>query len=407
MNNEKKINSITYNMILLTIILLVFYAPNIGNRDYLGIIIVYSFAILFSLVSKIQFDKIGLSIILYAFVIVIIDLVNMLIYSSSVLYVLRIFIYALIPIVSYLVGKFLSARIDIVFFNKSIIFIGVMQAMFGVLQVYSNKFRIFSLANYANFEKYNYGFENWAVGRVVGTIGNPNTYGVFMIVIILFLMNIIIPQKHKNKNKVPIIISFILCVYAVTLSQSRTAYLLLALGILVSVLFRRKNKLRNFLIMLILILIFIFVFINVPFLSRRFSINSILNFGNRLPIWKTYINEYLNPININLIIGYGSKYIRDIGKAVDNYYLQIILQYGIIGLFSYCIMIFALFKSFKKVNNKNIKNFLIISYSIVLISDFLGTVNQHVDFTILLFLVFGFYINNTRLLRTKFNNFRG
>ena len=142
-------------------------------------------------------------------------------------------------------------------------------------------------------------------------------------------------------------------------------------------------------------------------MSRRFSINSILNFGNRLPIWKTYINEYLNPININLIIGYGSKYIRDIGKAVDNYYLQIILQYGIIGLFSYCIMIFALFKSFKKVNNKNIKNFLIISYSIVLISDFLGTVNQHVDFTILLFLVFGFYINNTRLLRTKFNNFRG
>ena len=109
MNNEKKINSITYNMILLTIILLVFYAPNIGNRDYLGIIIVYSFAILFSLVSKIQFDKIGLSIILYAFVILIIDLVNMLMYSSSVLYVVRIFIYALIPIVSYLVGKFLSA----------------------------------------------------------------------------------------------------------------------------------------------------------------------------------------------------------------------------------------------------------------------------------------------------------
>lgn len=399
MNNEKKINSMTYNMILLTIILLVFYAPNIGNRDYIGIIIVYLFAVLFSLVSKIQLDKIVLSIILYTSVIVIIDLINMFIYSSSILYMVRIFIYALIPILSYLVGKFLSTKIDIIFLNKSILFIGVIQALFGILQVYSDKFRFFSLTNYANFEKYNYGFENWAVGRVVGTIGNPNTYGIFMAVIILFMINIIIPQDQKNKNRVSIKISFILCVYAVILSQSRTAYLLLTFGIILSILLRRKNKLRNILAMLLMILIFIVVFINVPFLLKRFSIDSILSFGNRLPIWKTYINEYLNPLNFKFIIGYGSNYIKDINQSVDNYYLQIILQYGIIGLLDYCIMIFTIFKSFTKINNINIKNFLFIAYLIVLISDFLGTINQHVDFTILMFLIFGYYNNHTKQLR--------
>lgn len=387
--NIRKLN--IYRFVLLFIFLLTFFAFNINGRDYVGIIVMYLSLFIFLFKVKFKFDTALLYIIIYSFFVIAIDVVSLFSFPSSLMYIVRIFVYALIPISSYLIGNVFSQKIESKFFEKVILFIGIVEAIFGLLQVYSNKFRIFSLTMYADFEKYNYGFEAWSVGRAVGTLGNPNTYGIFMVVIILFITNVIIPQYHKRKGKVIMLGVLGLPLYAMVLSQSRTAYLLLVLGVVLSILFRQKNKLRNFVLLCFVIVLILVIVSRVPFLTRRFNFESLLSFGSRLPIWQMFINEYLYPINLRLFFGYGSGFVRGINKSVDNYYLQILLQYGLIGLALYKIMIIKLLSQFKRIGDRNRRNFLFITYLIVLASDFLGSVNQHADFTIFLFIIFGYY----------------
>jgi hypothetical protein len=311
----------------------------------------------------------------------------------------HIFVYALIPIAAYLLGNWLSV-INMAFFKKAIFILGIAQAIWGILQIYSDKFRIFSLTSYANFDKYNYGFENWRVGRVVGTIGNPNTYGVFIVLIAVFIVTVLITQYNQDnaRRKITTILSiamFFLCAYAIVLSQSRTAYVLLAFGLILSVIYNTRGNKKIIKIALLLI-IFVILYFYIPFISRRFGYDSFLSIGSRVPIWEMFIDNYINNMSFHFLIGYGSDYVSNIGKSVDNYYLLLLLKYGLVGLLSYCVMVFAIFKSFTNIKMYDIKIFLTISYMLVLISDITGTINQHSDMTIFLFIIFG-YCNNYKV----------
>ncbi|SEP76176.1 O-Antigen ligase [Virgibacillus subterraneus] len=378
--------------LLVLMMLTVFFAPNINGRDYFGIIILYMVFILIIYYEKLRINKATFVIFIYIFVTIIIDLVSLFAYPSSYILLLRTFIYALIPLVAFMLGTSFSENVQKSYFEKVIWMVGILQVIVGILQVYSEKFRIITLSNYAFFEKYNHNFETWSVGRIVGTIGNPNTYGVFIVVFIMFIINILIPRyKEKLYVLILLIITLLMSSYAVILTQSRTAYILFALGLLLSFLFSKMNLLLKLLTLVIGGIIGFVIVASLPFITRRFSVGDLLTVGSRVEIWKTYINTYLYPININTLFGHGTHFVRDIGKAVDNYYLKIVMQYGLIGLLLYLGMVSKLIFLFIKRPRNNMSIFVFISITVILISDFAGTINMQPDVTTFLFFVIGYY----------------
>ena len=369
------------------------FGPNLLGRNYLGLISVLAM-IAYALVFSDLYVNETISIMLmYALVITIIDIGNFLIYPTSYGMILRVMVYNLIPLLAFMTGTYFKERkVQPVFVGKVILGIGFAEAVVGILQVHVRPIRIFTLTHYADFEKYNRLFETWRVGRVVGTIGNPNTFGVFIVIFILFIYNVLL-QKEKMftlKYNVLIVVTLI-SLYALSLAQSRTAFALLLAGMIASLLMQKKGVAFKIGGIAILPPVLYIAFTRGSSMMGRFFNANTWTFGGRVPIWQNFISEHLVPIDLALIIGYGSIYVRDIGKSVDNYYLQVLLEYGMIGLLLYALVFVRLLYVFAKHENNMIKNFVISSFIVYLVADFTGSITMDMDIIIFFFLILGFY----------------
>lgn len=195
---------------------------------------------------------------------------------------------------------------------------------------------------------------------------NPNPLGLLCALSALgFLVN--------KKNILAIFPLFILL-----LTQSRAAIIFLA----ISYIFSHKFNLKNFLLVLLSLLPFIYIILNSQ-LSDRF-----LDDGENGRLDRTFI--YYNLLKDNYILGYPIGSYLDftaIYGSLDNMYLLMILQYGLIGV------IFFVYIFFMKINIMK-DDFFRLRSSIFFATMFYGLFEGSIAGVFLMWLVFSLCFNN-------------
>lgn len=241
---------------------------------------------------------------------------------------------------------------------NTIIILGVVQIVYGILQVYTNWWLIVKCA-----QPY----------MASGLSGNPNFFGSYMVILasIMFSMYML---EHKRKYLVLLIIFFIgLCLA----SSSGPFISFLLIVIFFVIYYRKKIKLKDLLKVLILLVSTYFIvdisvkLVQTNIFKQEIDPNyniflelknlSLSNFGNgRIKLWK----ESLPLVKKYWAVGAG---LDNFGKVygvrngiyydkAHNVYLQIAITNGIPALIIYMvIMAFIFFKGLK------IKNSLYIS----------------------------------------------
>jgi hypothetical protein len=201
-----------------------------------------------------------------------------------------------------------------------------------------------------------------SVLRAVGTLSNPNFFGLIMSQVII-IISLFDPSKIKFFW---IIIAFILLLISSSKSIILTSIFLFTFSYWMINGSRIFSK-NTLLVVLYVILFFIFlkVFLN-QFGSIFKNMSVILNIidngfsslhtvSARYEIWDTATSYYLANLNsLELIFGYGG--INEF-SVLDNSYIMIFYRYGIIGLILYILLYYHVFKLFIKQKNIKIKIF--------------------------------------------------
>jgi O-antigen ligase len=250
---------------------------------------------------------------------------------------------------------------------KSIVFLFFIAGLIGVFQYYG-------ILGLDKFTAPLYSESRiWQVNnRMYGTFINPNTFGTFMAVSIIFALGMMVYDK-KFLNKFFYLIVFVLSFWVLALSESRTAFITLFFGI-VFLIVSYSRFLGYSLSRLILITSIVFLFILGLFLSldahliRRFE--TILNFMEdrswqmRLFAWYINFQIFLE----SWLLGLGPAY-HHYTPIVDNEYLIILRRYGIIGFSIYIwFYVLPLWRAIKNTVDNNlgiILNSIFISTSVI------------------------------------------
>lgn len=165
--------------------------------------------------------------------------------------------------------------------------------------------------------------------RIVGPFRNPNFFGVWIsIVLIYFLI-----ERLDWKFKVFFLLECLIFIY---FSGSRTAFVVSVFSIIFIIFTQNivNFKISNLRIFLTLAIVFLIVFYLSSrytdlFYSVRFQSNNLSDWytlGGRDVLW----NQYDELIKENMIIGNGL--IKNIDIIFDNIYLQYIFYFGLLGL---------------------------------------------------------------------------
>jgi O-antigen ligase len=192
-------------------------------------------------------------------------------------------------------------------------------------------------------------------GRVVGTLSNPNFYSVQIVIFILALLSNLI-FTNKKKFRVYNIILILLLILAMIFTQSRTAIIVLSILVIYIIAIQigrgEKKNLIRYLLIGAGIAIMTYILIRIMGLNYLFSglKNGLKthSFILRIERW----NDALNLFKLHPIVGIGpviGKYLA----AVDNEYIHILRNYGILGLAAHLIFyIYVFIVSFKDIFSK-------------------------------------------------------
>ena len=183
-----------------------------------------------------------------------------------------------------------------------------------------------------------------------------------------------------------------LATYALILSQSRTAYLLLTVGVYLSYL-RSFRRLSTKLVSAILLsTVIVGVILYSDFIVKRFTAANVSTLGGRFDIWRFWVDSFFLPKDTSSLFWHWSFLVRSVRRGVvDNYYLMVLIQFGIIGLISYMYLNISILRTSLRLRNEHERNFITIAFLQVLISDLTGTVNMHFAVIISLYFLLGFY----------------
>lgn len=184
--------------------------------------------------------------------------------------------------------------------------------------------------------------------RVVGTLGNPNQFGLYLVM--LAVVSLAIAINMKGLIKLLAAVSFVSIGLAVLMTTaSRTALIAFFMVTTISLLLSLRGKaIIPVLLLTILILgVFIFVRIYADTLQLNPRIKSIIGVGeqksigsmlhSRSILWERSLREAKKSI----VIGVGIS--KRIYQLTDNGYILTLLRTGIIGLSIYLLMLLTLF----------------------------------------------------------------
>jgi len=282
---------------------------------------------------------------------------------------------------AFFLGQFFFRTEDRIKKCLLIIFIsGVVVALIGILQQITGLHYTHKIMQLAGLKLY----------RVTSTLGDPNTCGFFLTISILIAINYLF-DKPKKCSRFFMLSSIVLMVICLFFTYSRTAVVALGIGIVFISIMKGNIKI---LVISSLIVITILTFMQ-PELLFRFKKITALDWGRRL-MWASTLKQFeQHPV---IGIGYGKVgglYAAGKGSAlekiiaestgsvlvVDNSYLFLLSETGIIGFGLFCLLfMFILKKSWFSI--KKLKSSYLRSLSICLFSIFLAISIGAVNFNI-------------------------
>ncbi|NLD24323.1 MAG: hypothetical protein GX670_08860 [Bacteroidales bacterium] len=237
------------------------------------------------------------------------------------------------PFIGLVIGGLLKKKISPKSFLSLLIFFLLTQFIIGFLQVNSESFRIltFSLYRPSKLDYYIMAF-SWKTGRrIIGSVGNPNSLGMLMVI----MNSSIILLSDFSKNKLLTnSICFGATLYTCLHTQSRTAILLFIATTLLLYYWNLNTKgLAKILCIYVFSLLVIISFLYLKDLANReISISALYS---RYNIWVSHITQLLNNegyINFpTILVGVGFAKAREFG-AFDNIYVKYFVSGGVTGL---------------------------------------------------------------------------
>lgn len=286
--------------------------------------------------------------------------------------------YMLFSMVSIIIINICKDKSNYLFFMKTISIALIVISIFGIIQ-YFNPFSINELyiKSYAQTQ-YETLVHEYPSPRIVGTKANPAVYGVLMSLGVY--INLLYFRNTKiKKEKILIVISIILCIINLILTLTRTIQIAFMISIIIYILCNvwiKKGFKKALIAMLSTILGICLILCILP-QSLTWRLVQVLDISNatswilRTEKWM----EYSEIIEQNLLFGIGpvKNSLEEIGY-VDSEFVQITLQYGLIGLIIYVVMLLTpLYIYFKDRRYKNLIRFYPSLLTIIFINNISNT----------------------------------
>lgn len=364
---EKKI-TIDVNKIILVmmvIFMIMPYSIKIFNISIIKIVSAIIFCIFVYLfwgkkdeLKDIQNNKFILSNILFILAIIISVIINYKSFLFNDLFeILRYAIYCMITLITF---KICKDKKYCIYLLKVISIAMIIIGVFGIIQF----FDLFSinelyLKTYAPIH-YKTLINEYSHPRIVGVKANPSVYGLLMTFGIYFNLMYI---KHA-KNKKTCYISIGICSINLIMTLTRTIQIAFIISMLVYILINTLSKkgwkeaitFTTLAILCIMILLLILPKSLTWRFTQIFNFSKATSWIGRIEKWKTYVKI----IKENILFGVGpiKNYTSQLGY-IDSELIQNLLQYGIIGIVAYIMVLFSPIYSYLK---SRIKNKKILAY---------------------------------------------
>lgn len=235
---------------------------------------------------------------------------------------------------------------------KAIVYVGILVITIGLYEKFIDPVFIKSLYRGATIHTYYAGDE---FARVVSTIGNPIMLGYYLIIVSLISLFLL---RNKMIHKIIVIYVILSSLILILFTLSRASYLIVC-AIMIAYFFLTLNK-NNFLIRSL------FIFIMGVIAVYYIDFNNLLVIDNvmsrfeqldssevgrdgRLVTWARSFDEFQTNIYV-LFFGFGlGKLGWDDGTFVmENGYLAIIYEFGLIGFLLYCSVLLKFYLNIYK-----------------------------------------------------------
>ncbi len=234
-----------------------------------------------------------------------------------------------VPASALVFGLMIGGECDTTLHSKMkrlLVALAVVQGLIGIVQVYGPAWMVRIWALFADKEKYLLdGIQG--PSRALGTIGNPNYFGVMMGLGLILLAHEYF--SHERRGFVSFYVPVMILCIALLLSGSRSAViLLLAAGI------PEIPRARSLLLVLVPA---VWLLVRVPMgrsgriLEMLKNPRGALSFGYRATIWQSARRS--TALGDLPLFGVGQAgLISRWGQAVDSEYVRVLILYGIVGL---------------------------------------------------------------------------
>lgn len=196
------------------------------------------------------------------------------------------------------------------------------------------------------------------ISRLGGVFGEANSYGQFNAMIALLIIVIILEKRKKHLPILLIWLSLFLVLIATVLTFSRAAILYFVTGFLIISIYKfTLNNVMKFFFPIIIA--FIGLSTTEYFQSTIERMRNVITFdaqtfnqysGGRLNIWQNAIEEIENKF---IGMGYNNE------KVIDNNYITIFYENGLIGLLAFLIFLISIIYISIKIEQSTLKIFLV------------------------------------------------
>lgn len=253
------------------------------------------------------------------------------------------------------------------FFIKTIIIFGMIQVCFCIVSLI-NVDIIRNINNiFMSHEELN-NFNMWTgLGARIGINSDAALMAFFASIMVGISFAIIISGDKRIRWKLILILS----VLALIITTKRGPLLATFIAIITLMLLSGTGtkKIQNFIKLLLGIFIVLLIFQETPIMDKIFSRFSNMDDGNLLSGREELYEKQLAKIRENIFMGNGAFTTNKFLNGIDghNIYIQLLLEYGIVGFLCYIMLfIYNLNNTIKcfRYNKKNNKNNYLICFSI-------------------------------------------
>ena len=295
------------------------------------------------------------------------------------------------PFLSLIIGVFLRKRINVETLVRLLFLFLLLEFVFAVLQTNNNEFRIWSYDIFSQRESYLINFIYSTGQRCIGTIGNPNSFGMLAIVLNSAIMIMSCDFKNKSSRNILNLISAASTVYIVINTQSRTSAVLLVttLALIIYWKFTKRSK-NNVIILLAASLAAVGLLLMIQArITRTIGISEL---DSRFLVWQMRIdqmNEKSSLGELTSIFGVGYYSCRIMG-FFDNIYLKVFVAAGIAGLSVFMVPVISTVKAIMKKSGSKFKQLAIVLFLIWIAGNMLVEYQEIFKLSTVTFVLLGY-----------------